>query len=128
MEGKLYYNSPAVADSNQYGYYCLDLQTGQQIWYKNGTDNGLNNPITSITGSFGGILPSLSQQYLRLTNGQLYYYYSVNGQGVLAYLWIQSGTTWYMLDATTGNLILTLINVPGGTANGRKRRPAKVQL
>jgi outer membrane protein assembly factor BamB len=116
MEGKIYYNSPAVADSNQYGYYCLDLQNGQQIWYKNGTDNGLNNPITSITGSFGGILPSLSQQYLRLTNGQLYYYYSVNGQGVLAYLWIQSGTTWYMLDATTGNLILTLINVPGGTA------------
>ncbi len=26
------------------------------------------------------------------------------------------GTTWYMLDPLTGNLILTLKNVPAGTA------------
>ena len=62
MEGKIYYNSPSVGDSNRYGYYCVDLQTGQQIWYKNGTDNGLNNPVTLVSGCVGGgnLQPSLS--------------------------------------------------------------------
>jgi PQQ-like domain len=116
MNGIIYYNSPAVADSNQYGYYATSLYTGEQLWYKNGTDNGLNNPYT--LGNIGNspIAPGLTQQYLRLTLGQLYNYYSVNGMGVLSYLWIQSGTTWYMLDSTTGNLILTLKNVPSGTS------------
>jgi PQQ-like domain len=115
MNGIIYYNSPAVADSDQYGYYATSLYTGEQLWYKNGTDNGLNNPVT--IGNIGNspIGPGLTQQYLRLTLGQLYNYYSVNGAGVLSYLWIQSGTTWYMLDSTTGNLILTLKNVPSGT-------------
>ena len=116
MNGKIYYNTPSVGDSVTYGYYCVDLYTGKQIWYKNGTDNGLNNPVTMTTGTFGGILPSLAQSYPRLSLGQLKYYYSVNGQGILAYLWMQMGTTWYMLDAATGNLMLTLINVPGGQA------------
>jgi hypothetical protein len=116
MNGIIYYNSPAVADSNQYGYYARSLYTGEQLWYKNGTDNGLNNPYT--LGNIGNspIAPGLTQQYLRLTLGQMYNYYSVNGLGVLSYLWIQSGTTWYMLDSTTGNLILTLKNVPSGTS------------
>jgi hypothetical protein len=116
MNGFIYYNVPTVGDSANYGYYCLNLYTGQQVWFKNGTDNGLNNPITLTTGSFGGNAPSLSQSYPQLTLGQLFYYYSVNGQGVLSYLWMQSGSTWYMLDAATGNLMLTLKNVPGGTA------------
>ena len=29
MNGKIYYNAPAVSDSYKYGYYCLDLYTGQ---------------------------------------------------------------------------------------------------
>ncbi len=51
-----------------------------------------------------------------LTQGQIYHYHSVNGQGLLSYLIMVYGTTWYFLDAATGNLMLTLINVPGGTA------------
>jgi hypothetical protein len=116
MNGKLYYNTPAVGDSAPYGYYCRDLYTGEIIWYKNGTDNGLNGPYTPTTGAFGGGTPPLSQSFPRLTQGQLYHWYGVNGNGVLSYLWMQSGSTWYMLDAATGNWILTLINVPGGTA------------
>ncbi len=110
MNGKIYYNTPSVADSANYGYYCVDLCTGEQVWYKNGTDNGLNNPVTTSA------LPALSQSYPQLSMGQLLRYYSVNGQGVLAYLWMQRGTTWYMLDASTGNLMLTLKNVPSGSA------------
>ena len=109
MNGKIYYNAPPVSDSSKYGYYCIDLYTGQQIWYKNGTDNGLNNPFTTA-GSY-----TLSQSYLGLTQGQLYHYYSVNGQGILSYLIMVSGSTWYFLDAATGNFLLKLINVPGGT-------------
>jgi hypothetical protein len=114
MNGKIYYNTPYVADSAIYGYYCVDLYTGQELWYKNGTDNGLNNPF--LFGGRSANKYSQRQEYVSLSQGQLYYYYSVNGQGVLSYLWMQQGSTWYMLDAATGNLIITLINVPSGTA------------
>jgi hypothetical protein len=109
LNGKIYYNSPAVSDSAKYGYYCVDLYTGEQVWYKNGTDNGLNNPYT-IAGSY-----TLSESYLGLTQGQIYHYHSVNGEGLLSYLIMVSGSTWYFLDAATGNWMLTLINVPSGT-------------
>jgi hypothetical protein len=109
MNGKIYYNSPGVADVATYGYYCKDLYTGETIWFKNGTDNGLNNPYT-IAGGY-----SLSESYVGLTQGQLYYYYSVNGQGILAYLVMVQGSTWYFLDSN-GNFMLKLINVPGGTS------------
>jgi hypothetical protein len=116
MNGFIYYNTPTVGDSANYGYYCVNLYTGQQVWYKNGTDNGLENPVAYTTGSFGGNAPSLAQSYPQLTLGQMKYYFSVNGQGVLSYLWMQQGSTWYMLDAATGNWMLTLKNVPSGTA------------
>jgi len=110
MNGKIYYNAPAVSDSDKYGYYCMDLFTGQQIWYKNGTDNGLNNPVT-VAGGY-----TLSQSFPQLTQGQIYHYHSVNGEGLLSYLIMVYGTTWYFLDAGTGNLMLTLVHVPSGTA------------
>ncbi len=117
MNGVIYYNAPATAQSDKYGYYAVDLYTGNELWFKNGTDNGLNNPysLSAYTGA-GGITAPNSETFLGLTLGQLYHYDSVNGNGVASYLWIQSGTTWYMLDASTGNLICTLIHVPSGTA------------
>jgi outer membrane protein assembly factor BamB len=116
MDGKIYYNSPnSGMESGAYGYYCRDLYTGELIWYKNGTDNGLNNPYTINTG-LGSRTAYGAEQYLGLTQGQLYHYDSANGNGVLSYLWMVSGTTWYMMDASTGNFILKLINVPSGTA------------
>ncbi len=116
MNGKIYYNTPAVGDSVQYGYYCRDLYTGEIIWFKNGTDNGFAGLSSPTTGAFGGGVPALSRSYPRLSLGQLYHWYGVNGNGILSYLWMQSGTTWYMFDAATGNWMLTLINVPSGTA------------
>jgi hypothetical protein len=110
MNGKIYYNSPAVSDSAKYGYYCMDLYTGQTIWYKNGTDNGLNNTFTNAGGY------TLSNSYPTLTQGQIYHYRSVNGEGLLSYLIMVQGSTWYFLDAATGNWILTLVNVPSGVA------------
>jgi hypothetical protein len=120
MNGIIYYNTPATAQTQRYGYYAVNLYTGQQIWYNNGT-----NPITMGTNAFGGPQPLTAQTYPHLTLGQMFEYNSVNGRGILSYLWEQGpaapgttpgSTTWYMLDASTGNLILTLVNVPGGTA------------
>ncbi len=34
---------------DHYGYYAVNLYTGQQLWAKNGTDNGLNNPYILTT-------------------------------------------------------------------------------
>jgi hypothetical protein len=120
--GNIIMNGKVYLDTGQdcfpiYGYYAYDLLTGQQLWYKNGTDNGLNNPVTlAQTSSGGGAGPALSQTFPLLSFGQLYHYYSVNGQGVLPYLWMTMGTTWYMLSADTGNWIMTLANVPSGTS------------
>jgi outer membrane protein assembly factor BamB len=114
MNGRIYYNTNTYP---KYGYYCVDLQTGEQLWFKNGTDNGLNNNVVKAQiGGGGSTGPAVTQTFPSLSFGQLYHYYSLNGQGVLPYLWITQGSSWYMLDANTGNWILTLKNVPGGTA------------
>ena len=106
MNGRIYYNTPQVASTQHYGYYCMDLYTGEILWYNNNTFNML----------LGAGPPALTQTFPTLAFGQQYHYDSVNGQGVLSYLWMTQGTTWYMLDSETGNLILTLKNVPSGTA------------
>jgi hypothetical protein len=121
MNGIIYYNTPQNAETPRYGYYAVDLYTGQQIWYNNGT-----NPITmaASTGA-GGVTSPTTQTYPRLSIGQMLKVDNVNGRGVASYLWEQGPatsadrpgyTSWYMLDPSTGNLILTLRNVPSGTS------------
>ena len=101
INGRLYYNKPMYP---KYGFYCVDLRTGEEIWYNNNTE--LNQYYTLRYGGQTFPLPSF---------GQLYWYHSINGQGILPYLWITSGSTWYMLDALTGNWLLTMTDVPSGT-------------
>ena len=125
MNGVLYYNYPVTEQSDKYGYYAVDLYTGNRLWYKNGTDNGLNNPYITTTPSTGSTNPTYAQAFLALSAGQMYHYDSVNGQGVFSCLWMRDyypttfntgSTTWYMLDPMTGNWILSLKNVPSGTS------------
>jgi outer membrane protein assembly factor BamB len=121
MSGKIYYNAGTYPN---YGYYCVDLRTGETIWYKNGTDNGLNNPFTWDDLASRG--PELAQAFVQLSFGQLYHYHSINGEGIKDHLWMtqmgtpqtatSGGTMWYMLDSNTGNWVLSLKNVPGGTS------------
>ena len=120
MNGIVYMNTPITPNTAQYGYYAVSLYTGQQLWYKNGTDNGLNNNVVLARHGgreFSGQAPALVQSVPKLAFGQLLNYYSVNGAGVDSYLWmtqtLANGTVnWYMLDASTGNWILTLTGVP----------------
>ncbi|MCW4028358.1 MAG: hypothetical protein NWE92_01765 [Candidatus Bathyarchaeota archaeon] len=121
MNGIIYYNTPQNAETPRYGYYAVDLHTGEQIWYNNGT-----NPITMATWTgAGGVTSPTVQSYPKLTCGQMLKIDNVNGRGVASYLWEMGPatskdrpgyTSWYMLDPSTGNLILTLHNVPSGTS------------
>jgi outer membrane protein assembly factor BamB len=112
MNGIIYYNSPADAMSPRYGYYAMDLRTGEQLWYNNGTRN---QDIVLANPAGAGVGPALSQTFPRLSFGQLMHYNDLNGQGIIAYLWMTQGTSWYMLDPDNGDLLMTLKNVPSGT-------------
>ena len=82
------------ASTNPAGWEALDLRTGQEIWFKNTTEP--------------------------LLCGQVLDYISPNQFGGLSYLWStqttvspNTGTTYGMYDAMTGNYILSIVN---GTA------------
>jgi hypothetical protein len=88
MDGKLYYPLPLSQARAGGGTVCLDLRTGQQIWYAN-----------------------LTQQ----TFGQILDYQDPNQHGGMSpLLWYTSGTTWVATDATTGATLFNLTNVPSG--------------
>lgn len=111
MNGRFYYNT---AVPPEYGFTCLDLQTGQQIWYQNSSG-------PSQLG-FG----FLKQNYPQLSFGQLLKYDSPNQFGVIPYLWstytvptanpFVSLNEWAMYDAFSGNWICTISGVPTGSA------------
>jgi len=120
MDGKIFYNNPQVSDWAAYGYKCRDLYTGELLWAKNGTDNGLPS-LVQTAGSY-----SLMQSYPTLTQGYMIHYNGVNGQGILNYLIMkqtasgggqgaQFTNAWYLLDAE-GNYRMRVVNVPSGFA------------
>ncbi len=98
IQGKLYYPLPLSSNSMGTGlgastlgggYACVDLQTGQRIWWQNFAVNP--------------------------TFGQIYDYESMNQHGAVSYLWAVSGTTWIAYEPETGNWLFNLTNVPAGT-------------
>jgi len=99
INGKMYYSYRADAHMTE-GYLCVDLYTGETLWYSNDTR------------------PSL---------GQIYDYESPNQHGGYAYLWKSPAVSffgppsaeppvWEMLDAYTGRSICKVANVTMGTA------------
>jgi outer membrane protein assembly factor BamB len=99
LEGKAYY---PVQAPPRYGWYCIDLYTGEKIYYENNTDGTLAMP------EFG--------QVLNIENP--------NQFGGFPYLWRTSGVTlpedyitprglrtWEMLDGFSGNAICKIANV-----------------
>jgi hypothetical protein len=90
--GRLYYAVPRSNQGTSGGYNCVDLRTGETIFWQNMT------------------LP---------TFGQLYDYESFNQHGVIGngYLWSVSGTNWTAYDALNGNWLFNLYNVPSGAGS-----------
>jgi outer membrane protein assembly factor BamB len=97
IQGRLYYPVPLSTSRSGGGYACVDLTTGEDIWWQNYTS----------TPSFA----------------QLYDYESINQHGIIrnGYLWVSSGTTanttLTAYDPLTGYWVFTETNVPSGTAS-----------
>jgi len=89
LEGRAYYS---VQQPPRYGWYCIDLYTGETIYYENNTDG------TKAMPAFGQVLNIMNP----------------NQFGGFPYLWRTSGVgtnTWEMLDGFTGNAICRIANV-----------------
>jgi len=125
MDGNVYFNQANQATDVRSGYYCYNLYTGQQEWYNNGTslyttgEYSTGGAYLGTTAGGGAFCPNLSELFPQLTQGQLYFYHSINGQGVLSYLWAEVGGTWYLLDPDTGNWLMTLVSVPTAASQGQ---------
>jgi len=95
MNGRLYYDLPRANDFAGSGYVCVDLRTGETIYWQN-----MTQPVF----------------------GQLYDYESPNQHGVIpsGYLWAMSGSwstagTWKAYDSIDGSWLFSITNVPAGT-------------
>jgi len=107
LQGRVYYNIPLSNNPFGAGYACVDLTTGEQLWWLNTT--------------FGS-------EPMNTAFGQLFDYESMNQHGVIpnGYIWKVEGTTWMAYDAFTGSWLFNLTNVPAGKdavgANGERLR------
>ena len=107
LNGKFYYS---VQTPPRFGYYCVDLYTGQTEYFYNTT-----GPV--VFQGYPGANPSgtINQQFLAF--GQVYNYDSPNQHGGFPYLWSTTAATtntWMMYDAFTGNYICSIANVSSG--------------
>jgi hypothetical protein len=117
LDGKIFYN---VQSLPREGWYCLDLYTGETLYFHNTT-----GPATGFGGGFDASGRIAGEE---LAFGQIYNYESPNQHGGIPYLWSTSGgtpvmtmtpfgmsetyNTWMMFDAFTGNYICSIGNVP----------------
>jgi hypothetical protein len=107
INGRIYSN---VLTPPRYGYQCIDLRTGEEIWFHNST-----GPLMPTAYKSGG--------YPELSFGQVLYFECPNQYGGFAYLWSAGGVgyyappfdTWMMFDAYTGNYICSIANISAGT-------------
>jgi outer membrane protein assembly factor BamB len=81
MNGRLYYNLPLSNNPNDGGCVCVDLRTGEELWW----------------------------QDIVIHRGQLYDYETPNQHGVIPYLW-KLGSTYEAYDPVSGELIYTIAN------------------
>ena len=99
LHGRLYYNIPRGNSGSGGGYVCVDLITGEEIYWQDMS------------------MPSF---------GQLYYYWTGNQHGVIpnGYLWTAVGGGWWgpptpqnwsAYEPTNGDLLFSINNVPPGT-------------
>jgi outer membrane protein assembly factor BamB len=113
IQGRLYYPLPQSDNAIGGGYVCVDLQTGQQIWYQNYPVVGSGFAAVSYNPSFG----------------QLYDYESFNQHGVITngYLWAATGgfsffgppapSVWLAYDPLTGVNLFNLTNTAGSPSS-----------
>ena len=87
MYGNLYFNLPLSTSAGSGGAVCINLHTGQQLWWQNNT---------------------------RLSFGQELDYQSPNQFGTIPYLW-STGATYNCYDPYTGQWLFSLGNASTGS-------------
>jgi hypothetical protein len=117
LDGKIFYN---VQSYPREGWYCLDLYTGETLYFHNTTG--------PVVGTGGGFASAGSIYGDALSFGQIYNYESPNQHGGFPYLWSKpytdvfatsgSAGAWKMFDAYSGNYICSINNVPSWATGG----------
>jgi len=85
INGVMFLNDP-VAIPPATGFTAIDLRTGNEIYYSNGS---------------------------LISTGEVFTHHNPNETGGIPYLWSISGSTYKLLDANTGKTIETITGVPG---------------
>jgi hypothetical protein len=114
MNGILYYTQVPGSQTSPEGWVAVDIRTGETIW--------THTPEASIAAPAAATAVFSSPNATTLLRGQLLDYVSPNQYGALAYLWTNeptvtpnTGSTYGMYDAMTGNWILNIVNGTGAT-------------
>jgi hypothetical protein len=123
MNGILYYTEFPNSNQDPTGIIALDLRTGKTVWEKTGLNYTIPQLQQGLTGSAGGVTQSGAVQYTTsIRCGQILNMVNPNQYGGLAYLWVQqptippnTGATYGMWDAMTGEPILTIVNAPAAS-------------
>ena len=123
MNGILYYTDYPNSNQDPAGITAVDLRTGKTLWTLDDLNYTVPQLQQGLTGSSGGVTGSGAVPYTTtLRCGQILNYISPNQYGGLAYLWVQlptippnTGATYGMLDALTGQQILTVVNAPAAS-------------
>jgi hypothetical protein len=90
INGKVYLYDGGTLARNYWGWYAVDLYTGEELYYK-----------TTPTPSFGQVL----------------LYNTEAAHGAWSYLWSTSGSTWTAYDTFSGNTVYSIENASSaGTA------------
>ncbi len=89
LNGRIIYVDHGLTSTAAHGTRCIDLYTGEEIWYLNNTGITFCQTLSIDTG---------------------------NEHGILAYMWSISGQNWIMYDAFNARMLLNLTGMPtGGT-------------
>jgi outer membrane protein assembly factor BamB len=114
MNGVLYYTKVPGSQTSPEGWTAVDLRTGQTLW--------TYTPPPSIPGPGASGAVFASPNATTLLRGQILDFVSPNQYGGLEYLWTNeptvspnTGSTYGMYDAMTGNWILDIVNGTGAT-------------
>ncbi|MFB3888978.1 MAG: PQQ-binding-like beta-propeller repeat protein [Candidatus Bathyarchaeia archaeon] len=110
MAGKLYYQVPlghsGGALDRSGGYVCVDLRTGEQLWYSDQIG------VESVKTPPGGSSPFSMRAAMK---GQLFDYESMNQHGVVGgIIWEVAGSKWIAFDGFTGQWLYNITKVPVG--------------
>jgi outer membrane protein assembly factor BamB len=114
MNGVLYFTLVPGSQTSPQGWVAADLRTGETIWTQ--------TPPASLPGPGATTAVFSSPNATTLLRGQIMDFVSPNQYGGLLYLWTNeptvtpnTGSTYGMYDAMTGNWILNIVNGTSAT-------------